>query len=43
LIAAAIGLVSLLVILTGVFLLADDAASCSCSPIPSPTASPAPR
>jgi hypothetical protein len=39
LIAVSIGLASLIVILVGVFLLADDAsAPCSCSPLPSPTA-----
>lgn len=38
LIAAAIGLVSLMVILIGVVLLADDPAPCGCAPIPSPTA-----
>jgi len=38
--AAGIGLVSLLVILAGVYLLADDdVAPCSCSPPPSPTTS----
>jgi hypothetical protein len=40
LIAVGIGLASLVVILLGVYLFADDTTRpCGCSPIPSPTAS----